>query len=219
MALQDVVLVLHDWGGGIGMDHAMRNQDNIRGIAFFEAVVLTAEWSDLSRPEQFLFETMRSDKGDELLIDDNYFVERLVPAFSGRELTDEEMDAYREPFLEPEDRKPARVWPQEVVFSGEPADNATRIDATYDTLVASEVPLLMLTADPGAIMNEDVIAQLQAELPRLQTQSVGAGVHYLQETQPTAIGTAVNAWALTLPAWTGAPEPEPPMGETDEPAP
>jgi haloalkane dehalogenase len=199
MALKDVVLVLHDWGGGVGFDHAMRHQDNIRGIAFFEAVVVTTKWSDLTPPERYLFKTMRSDAGDALLINENYFVEKLVPAFSGRALTDREMAAYRAPFLDPSSRKPARVWPQEVVFDGEPADNAARITATYEKLKASKVPLLLLTADPGAIMKPALVARLQADLPRMQTEKVGPGLHYVQESQPTNIGRAVHEWASQLP--------------------
>lgn len=198
MKLQDVVLVLHDWGGGIGFDHAMRNQANIRGIAFFEAVVAPSKWSSMTPPERYLFKTMRSKAGDALLMDGNYFVEKLVPALSGRKLSDREMAAYRAPYLDVAARKPARVWPQEVSFDGEPADNTSRIAATYEKLKASKVPLLLLTAEPGAIMNPDFVAKLQADLPRMQTEKIGPGLHYLQESQPTNIGKAVRAWTSKL---------------------
>ena len=217
LELEGLVLVLHDWGGGVGMDHAMRHQDNIRGVAFFEAVVLTPDWDALSAPERYLFKRMRSPAGDDLFMEDNYFVERLIPALSGRELTEEEMEHYREPYLEPAHRKPTRVWPQEVPFGGEPAETAARLQATYEKLKVSNVPLFMLTVDPGAVMKADLVEQIRSDIPRLQTEHVGPGVHYVQETQPTAIGQAIHSWEATLPAWTGAIAPsavELPTSET-----
>ncbi|MEN0068605.1 MAG: haloalkane dehalogenase [Myxococcota bacterium] len=198
--LENITFVIHDWGGGIGMDHAMRHQDNVRGIVFFEAVVRPTAWAKTDQPARSLFKRLRSEAGDSLLIDDNYFVEKLLPAFSGRTLSDEEMQAYRAPFIEVSSRRPARVWPQEIPFDGEPADNQARMSKTYEALQASEIPLLLLTAEPGAIFTEAVVAELKAELPRLKTVSVGEGLHYLQESSPTAIGTEASAWIDTLPA-------------------
>jgi haloalkane dehalogenase len=215
MALKDVVFVLHDWGGGVGFDHAMRNPDNVRGIAFFETVITTFSYADMSPPERYLFHRLRGPSGDRLMIKDNYFVEKLIPAMSGRKLTDEEMAAYRAPYPEEAHRKPTRVWPQEVPIDMDPSDNHDRITATYDKLKASEVPLLMLVGDPGMIMRPALVEKLQTELPRLETQEVGPGMHYLQEAQPTAIGQAVNAWALELPA----PELEPGVAADATPAP
>ncbi len=208
MELEDIVFVLHDWGGGVGFDHAMRNQQNVRGVAFFEAVVTPFSWEAMSPPERYLFRQLRGESGERLMMQDNYFVERLIPAMSGRKLTDEEMAAYRAPYLEVADRKPTRVWPQEVPLDNDPSDNHARIAATYEKLKASDVPLLMLVGDPGAIMRPELVEQLQTELPRLQTDKVGPGMHYLQEAQPTAIGKAVHSWAGTLPA-AERPEAEP----------
>lgn len=216
MELEDVVFVLHDWGGGVGFDHAMRNQDNVRGVAFFEAFVTPFSWGAMSAPERLLFRKLRGPAGERLMMEDNYFVERLIPAMSGRALSDAEMAAYRAPYLEAEHRKPTRVWPQEVPLDGDPSDNHARVAANYDTLKASTVPLLLLVGDPGAIMRPALVEQLQAELPRLETQDVGPGMHYLQEAQPTAIGTAVNAWALSLPV-TGPPVVAPELGAPGPP--
>ncbi|MFT4623675.1 MAG: haloalkane dehalogenase [Myxococcota bacterium] len=162
--LEDVVFILHDWGGGIGFDHALRNPDNVRGVAFFEAVVTPFSWGPMSPPERFLFKKLRGPAGDRLMMEDNYFVERLIPAMSGRKFTDQEMEAYRAPYAEEAHRKPTRVWPQEVPLDGDPSDNHERVAATYEKLKASRVPLLMLVGDPGAIMRPELVEQLQTEL-------------------------------------------------------
>lgn len=204
LGLKDITLVLHDWGGGVGFDHAMHHQDNIRGIAFMEAVTMPFQWDELSAAESYLFRTLRSDDGDTLMMDENYFVERVLPAFSGRALNAEEMAHYRAPYGTRASRKPTRIWPQEVPFDDDgPADNHARIKSNYETLVASSVPLLLLTAEPGAIIKPRMVKKMRAEIPRLKIQSVGAGLHFIQESQPTAIGLAVHAWLKTLPDWTG----------------
>ena len=198
--LKGVTLVLHDWGGGVGLDYAMQHIDNVRGIALMEAVIVPFQWDDLPGAESYLFKTLRSDDGERLMMDENYFVERLIPAFSGRALTDDEMAHYRAPYATRQSRKPTRVWPQEVPFDDDgPKDNHARIKANYEKLKASDVPLLLLTAEPGVIMKPRIVKKLKAEIPRLQTESIGPGMHYIQETQPTAIGQALKRWLTTLP--------------------
>ena len=129
------------------------------------------------------------------MMEQKYFVEKLVPAFAGRELSDIEMAAYQAPYLEPAFRKPTLVFPQEVPFDdGEPADTYAQIENTYEKLKTSDIPLLLLVAEPGAIMKPTVIEQLQRDLPRLQTEEIGPGMHFIQETSPSAVGKAVSDW-------------------------
>jgi haloalkane dehalogenase len=201
LGLENVVLVLHDWGGGIGFDYAMRHQENVRGIVFMEAVVKPMSWADTNFAEKYLFETMRDEKkGEDLLIADNYFVEKLIPMMSGRSLSEVEMDAYRAPYLDPAHRRPARVWPQEIPIDGSPARNHVRIANTYEKLKLSSTPLLLLVGEPGMIMKEEFVITLKHDLPRMDVQNIGPGMHYLQETQPTNIGTAVADWIRLLDA-------------------
>jgi len=199
--LENLVLVLHDWGGGIGFDYAANHAGNVRGIAFMEAVIRPSRWEDASTVGRFLFKNLRDEEvGHELIVGENYFVEKLVPMMSGRALTEEEMDHYRAPYLDPNDRKPVRVWPQEIPFDEIPERNYIRISFNYAALQQSDTPLLLLHAQPGVIMNERAVASLQQDLPRMQTVSIGPGMHYVQETQPTNIGTAIADWLVDLDA-------------------
>ncbi|MGH1347802.1 MAG: haloalkane dehalogenase [Nannocystales bacterium] len=199
--LHDVVLVAHDWGGGVAIDYAARHADNVRGIAHFEAVLKPMSLEDADAPSRFLFKRLRDpDQGHELLAEDNYFVEKLLPMMSGRTLTDTEMAAYREPYPTVESRRPVAQWPREIPLDEEPADNATRIAANYAWLRSSSTPLLMLYADPGMIWTKKTRPELERDLPRMKTIDVGSGLHYLQEVQPTAIGTHTASWIATLPS-------------------
>ena len=199
LGLENVVLVLHDWGGGIGFDYAMRNPENVRGIAFMEAVVRPSRWEDANAVGRYLFQNLRDEEtGYDLVVRENYFVEKLMPMMAGRDLSEEEMDHYRAPYLKEADRKPVFVWPQELPFDGIPARTHVPIAATYEKLKVSDVPLLLLVAEPGLIMTEDRVAIFESELPRMETKNIGPGMHYVQETQPTNIGKALASWIAGL---------------------
>ena len=195
LGLDDVVLVLHDWGGGLGLSYARRHPEAIRGIAFMEAVVTPVEWSDANPVEKFIFRRMRDpEKGDRMNLEKSFFVERLLPMMTKRRLGPEERAAYRAPFPTPASRKPVAQWPREIPFSGEPADMHAEIAANHQWLRTASVPKLFLHATPGVIFKKQAVAQLEAEVAGLESVHVGKGKHYLQEDVPDAIGAALDSW-------------------------
>lgn len=198
--LSDIVLVLHDWGGGLGTDYAARNESNIRGIAMFEMAVKPMSLSDADFATRYLFGRMRDpEDGYKIIVEDNFFVEKLLPMMSGRKLTEAEMTNYRAPYSTEESLKPVRQWPLEIPLDGIPADNTRRIGSNYEWLKSANTPLLMLYADPGMIWTSKTRPELFDDLPRMETASVGSGLHYLQEVQPTKLGTLIAEWVETLP--------------------
>lgn len=200
LALEEIVLVLHDWGGGVGVDYAARNEDNVRGIAMFEMAVKPMSLKDADFATRFLFGRMRNpEAGEKMLIEDNFFIETLLPMMSGRKLSTEEMAVYRSPYLSEESRRPLRQWPLEIPLDGTPEDNTKRMGDNFEWLVGSDVPLFMLYADPGMIWTKNTRADLFEQLPRMKTASIGSGLHYLQEVQPTKLGTMIADWIGTIP--------------------
>ncbi|MEM8785616.1 MAG: haloalkane dehalogenase [Pseudomonadota bacterium] len=199
--LKDVTLVLHDWGGGVGFDYAAKNPANVHAIAFFEAVVKPMSLADADFAARYLFGRLRDpNEGHKIAAVDNYFVEKLLPMMSGRTLTDEEMAAYKAPFPTVEARKPVAQWPREIPLDGTPKDNTARVAANFDWLKGADVPLLMLYAEPGMIWTEKTRGPLLEDLPRAKAVSIGSGLHYLQEVQPTRIGQEIATWLESLPA-------------------
>jgi len=193
--LKHIVLVIHDWGSAIGFNYAMNNESNVKGIAFMEAMTRPMYWKDFPLLAKFLFKRFRHPtKGHKMIVKNNFFIEKALPGFTVRKLTKEEMDHYREPFLEESSRKPVLVWPNEIPLDGYPADNTEIVQRYNEKLKQSDIPKLLFWAKPGAILKEKDIDQIKQDFKNLQVVYLGKGKHYLQEDHPDEIGKAVVDW-------------------------
>jgi haloalkane dehalogenase len=191
-----LVLVVHDWGSALGFDWANRHRDRIRGIAYMEAIVRPiASWDEWSPAATPIFQGFRSDKGEQMILDRNMFVERVLPGSVLRKLTEAEMAEYRRPFQQREDRWPTLTWPRQIPIAGEPAD-VVQIAADYSRWMAqNELPKLFVNAEPGAIL-----IGAPREFCRSwnnQTEVTVPGSHFIQEDSGRAIGRAVAGWIGT----------------------
>src|SRR5438445_773748 len=101
LALQDVTLVVHDWGSALGFAWARQHPDRVAGLIYMEALVCPLTWNDWPESARKIFQLMRSPAGEELVLQKNVFVERILPASIMRKLSEDEMDVYRAPFREP----------------------------------------------------------------------------------------------------------------------
>jgi haloalkane dehalogenase len=199
LGLRKATLVLHDWGGAVGLHFAANNPSKVKAIVMMEALIRPMQSDDANFVERYMFNQFRGDEsGRKLLIEQNYFVERALNMMAGRTLSDAEMTAYRAPYLNEEDRQPVWQWPREIPIDGTPADNAAILQRNYDWLKASNVPLLLLHATPGAIIKAPMVADLKRDIPRLETTAIGRGLHYVQETTPNRIAAEVSNWIATL---------------------
>jgi len=196
LGLENLTLVVHDWGSAIGFDYARRHEANVRGLAFMEAILAPAPSWDLF-PEDMagIFKSFRTpDLGWKLIVDKNMFVENVLPASVVRKLTDEEMDRYRGPFADPADRKPVWRWPNEIPIEDHPADVVELVGAYNQWLQQTPLPKLLLYADPGALIRPPMVQWCRDHLNNLETIDLGPGVHFLQEDHPHRIGAALAEW-------------------------
>jgi haloalkane dehalogenase len=196
MGLRNITFVVHDWGSGLAFHYASRNESNVKALAFMEAILI-------SRPEGpppgSPFANFRTEGvGWELIVDQNMFVEQILPGAVVRGLTEEEMTRYREPYLDPPSRKPLWRWPNELPMGGKPADVVAIVDAYNAWLQQTELPKLLFYGEPGAIINADMLEWCKTHLKNLKTVSIGPGRHYLQEDNPHLIGRELEAWYRTL---------------------
>jgi haloalkane dehalogenase len=194
-----VSLVVHDWGSALGFDWANRHRDAVRGIAYMEAIVRPQGWDhwDLMNMRPLL-QALRSEAGEEMVLKDNFFVEKILPGAILRALSAEEMTEYRRPFAEPgEGRRPTLTWPREIPIDGDPADVTKIVGAYAEWLAKSNVPKLFVKAEPGALLAGGANLETARSWPA-QTEVTVAGVHFVQEDSPDEIGRAISGWMKTL---------------------
>jgi len=194
---ENVTLVIHDWGSALGFDWARRHPDAVKGIAYMEGIVRpipVEDWPDQSRK---VFLAMRSEAGEEMVLQKNFFVEMLLPHAILRKLSDAEMDEYRRPFREAgEARRPTLTWPREIPLGGAPADVVEIVASYAEWLSGSQIPKLFINAEPGAILIGN-----QREFCRTwpnQTEVTVKGHHFIQEDSPDEIGAALLDWYSDL---------------------
>jgi haloalkane dehalogenase len=194
---RDIILVVHDWGSALGFHRAVRYPDQIRAIAYMEAIVQPMRWAGFGEAGG-IFRALRSEAGDRMVLHDNAFVEMVLPHAIMRTLSAEEMNAYRAPFAEREARIPTLVWPRQIPIEGEPADVSALVEQYGKWLSASEIPKLFIAGDPGAIVR-DGVKDFCRSLPN-QREITVKGRHFLQEDSPHEIGTALRDFVKQLPA-------------------
>ena len=192
-----VTLVIHDWGSALGFDWAQQHPDAVVGIAYMEAIVRPVTWDEWPEAARAVFQGFRSAAGEAMVRDKNMFVERVLPGSVLRDLTEDEMNVYRRPFLNPgEDRRPTLTWPRQIPIDGEPQEVHDIVAGYSDWICSSDIPKLFINADPGAIL-----VGPQREFCRgwkNQQEVTVKGNHFLQEDSPGEIGNAIAEWRNKL---------------------
>jgi haloalkane dehalogenase len=195
---RNAVLVGHDWGSVLAFDWARRHPNSVRGIAYMEALVQPVTWDQWSPGTRSFIERVRSSEGERMILEENRFVEWLLPERVMRTLTDAEMDAYRRPFRETgEARRPMLTWPRQLPIEGEPADVVEIVRANGAWLAANPVPKLFIKGEPGTISSEEI--QFCRSWPNT-TEVTVRGLHFIQEDSPDEIGEALATWYTSLQA-------------------
>lgn len=194
----NLTLVVHDWGSALGFDWANRHPNQVRAIAYMEALVRPfADWAEWNEASTSLFQALRSPAGEQLILEKNVFIERILPGSILRTLSDEEMNHYRAPFrTDPESRWPTLTWPRQIPLAGEPADVVSIVQSYADYLSTSAVPKLFINAEPGAILC-GATREYCRRWPNQQEVTV-AGSHFLQEDSGPEIGQHICKWLAGL---------------------
>lgn len=187
---RNVTLVVHDWGSALGFYRARRFSQQIRAIAYMEALVQPRHWNDFEPGRDAIFRALRSEAGEAMVRDQNFFVETVLPKSIQRPLREQEMTAYRAPFAKPNARLPTLALARELPIEGEPADVTAIVEDYGVWLAQSPIPKLFINAEPGALTTGRARAFCRT-WPNQREVSV-PGIHYLQEDAPTEIGQALH---------------------------
>lgn len=193
----NVTLVGHDWGGALLFDWGRRHPGAVRAVAFMETIVTPVTWDDWPESARRIFQGMRSKAGEEIILQKNAFVERILPASVLNPLSEKTMEVYRKPYLEPgESRRPTLTWPRQLPIDGEPARMVEVVEANQRWLEGSQMPKLFVNADPGSILTGR-----QREVVRSWenlTEVTVPGIHFIQEDSGEEIGKAIASWLKTI---------------------
>ena len=187
---EKVTLVLHDWGSALGFYRAFRHPEEVKAIAYMEAFVQPRCWEDFRSGDDGLFRALRSPQGERMVLDENLFIEKVLPKYLLRRLSDEEMEAYRGPYRDREARLPTLVWPRELPIDGEPADVVAIVGQYGKWLSESRIPKLFVAPPPGGLLTGRA-REFCRTWPNQQEVEVN-GIHFVQEDSPAQIGTALQ---------------------------
>ena len=193
----DIHLIIHDWGSAMGFQFARENPDRVKSITYMEAIVMPLTWEQWPDAATKIFQLFRSDAGEELVLEKNFFVERILLADSATGYTEEEKAEYIRPFLEEgEDRRPTLTWPRQIPLDGEPNAVVEEVRKNAEFHKDSEIPKLFINANPGSILVGE-----QREFARTwknQTEITVSGNHFIQEDSSEEIGTALRDFVKAL---------------------
>ncbi|WP_413992601.1 haloalkane dehalogenase [Labrys okinawensis] len=197
MGITSAYLVVQDWGSALAFHLAARRPEFVRGLAFMEFIRPMPSWEDFVRrtAEREIFRKFRTPgEGERLILDDNAFVEGVLPGAILRTLSEEEMAVYRAPFPTPQSRRPTWRFPNELPIEGQPADVYALMEEAHHALTSSRYPKLLFAGNPGALIAPDFAERFAAGLHDCEFVQLPSGAHYLQEDHPQEIGKAVAGW-------------------------
>ena len=196
-ANQNVTLVIHDWGSALGFYWAQQHGAAVKGIAYMEGIVCPVGWEDWPESARGIFKGFRSDKGEDLILQRNMFVEAVLPSSVIRKLGAEEMEHYRRAFSTPDDRQPTLNWPRQIPIDGEPEHMVKLVDSYGQWMLENtSLPKLFINATPGSILTGKA-REFCRTWPNQREVTV-AGTHFIQEDSPDEIGSAVAEWLDSL---------------------
>lgn len=198
--LKNIIMVMHGWGSVIGSDYAMRNSDRIKGLVFIEPYLRSTKgWADASLPMQHLgLFLSKHDNPYDLITKTNYFLDKIFPGCIMRQLSDEEMQHYREPFSDPRQRKLLWQYLLDLPYNQGAHDVAKLIGEYSEKLAVSPMPKLMMYAIPGYSTTVDTIIWARDHMKNLKLVDLGEDLHYVQESKPKEVGSHIANWAQSL---------------------
>jgi haloalkane dehalogenase len=197
--ISSAFIIAQDWGTGLAFHLAARRPEFIHGLAFMEFIRPMSSWKEFHADATETFQKFRTPGvGEQMILDGNAFVERVLPMGTVRKLTEEEMSVYRTPFLTPESRRPTWRFPNEIPIAGEPADVYRTMENAHRALGQSSYPKLLFAGSPGALVSPAVAERFAKGLKNCRLVQLSSGIHYLQEDHPDVIGAHVKEWLIEV---------------------
>lgn len=194
LEVDEAYVIGQDWGTALAFELAARRPSFIRGMGFMEFIRPMKSWDEFHQIQQArdLFRKFRTPGvGERLVLHENAFVEKVLPASIRRKLSDEEMEVYRAPFPDEESRIPTLRFPNELPIEGSPRDVHEALAEAHEALKESKYPKVLFVGNPGALISPAFAQSFVKTLRNCDLVELGDGAHYLQEDHPKAIAEGV----------------------------
>lgn len=193
------VLVGHDWGAVLALDRARRRPGNVRAVAICEGHIHPVQtWADMGDGAEMFQQLRAPETGEAMALDQNFFVEEVLPGGMNRVLTDAEMQSYREPYPDAASRAPVLAWLREIPVEGYPANMVQTVTANQHVIADPKMDTLLIRGEPGAVIGTNEVAWCRDHGQSLTISKVGPGLHFLPEDRPQQIAAALLDWLGNL---------------------
>jgi len=195
--LRELTLVLHDWGGPVGLGVATRHRQRIRRLVLMNTWAF-APW--LAGPLPRLLEIIRSSRGEHFVLRKNGYVEAALRAGSAHpeSLTSAALAAYLAPFPTPASRLALLCWSRDIPVAEDDPSFAEmqRIERALPTV--ADLPTLIVWGMRDSVLPEAVLTRWQRALPGARVSTLADAGHFLQEDAPAPALRAVEEFLATL---------------------
>jgi cis-3-alkyl-4-acyloxetan-2-one decarboxylase len=188
--LHDVLLVLHDWGGPIGLGAALERRDRLRGIALMN----TWAWELPSFLPPFLREFRTEGLGEILALGGNLFVESIPGGMHSRNTDPVIMQAYRAPFPDYWSRVGTLAFQRDIPLT-ERDPSAALMGSIHDGLADLDVPVLLVWGMRDPVFQPVFLDQWLELFPSARTVKLDDAAHFVLEDRPDAVCDALAAFA------------------------
>ncbi|KAF0806341.1 haloalkane dehalogenase [Alcanivorax xiamenensis] len=195
LALEPVILVLHDWGGPLGFRLAQQQPSQVRALVFMETFPFTFDWQEfplIARPLYFAFRQPALSPW--LLQRHNLFVNTVLPMGTLRRLPRSVMNVYRAAFPDRHSRRAIRALPSELPIDDRQGETWLAVEEIEKRLPEMDQPMLLLHFRPGAVLPEQRIPWFKQRLKYLDVVHAGPGLHFVPEDNPAVIADSLDQW-------------------------
>jgi len=193
-----ITLVVHDWGGPVGLGFAIRHPDRIKRLVISNTWA-SARWPGAPFPR--LIEMIRSSGGEKFVLEKNGYLERALIGTTRHVewLSGPVMDAYRAPFPTPETRVAMLCWSRDIpVAEADPSyPEMQRIEDSL-TLFAT-TPTLIVWGMLDPVLPDSVLRWWQDVYPHAIIHEIEDASHFLQEDAPQQIGGYIRDFMAANP--------------------
>ena len=196
--LHDITLVLHDWGGPVGLGFATRHPERIKRLVISNTWAF-APWPGGPLPR--LLELIRSERGEAFVLEKNGYIK---PALVGttahaERLTPLILQAYQAPFPTPESRRALLCWSRDIaVTEADPSYNDMKQIETGLSLFA-QTPTLLLWGMKDPVLGVEVLHRWRQQFPQATTHELADASHFVQEDAPEEMLRAIQSFVEAHP--------------------